>query len=69
LGNVARATIRGSFGAAERDRAAALGLDLTPASLQELVVRMTGSSSGAESRTGTRPRTGTDRTAPKETIR
>jgi ABC-2 type transport system ATP-binding protein len=41
VGGVARATVRGPFGAAERGRAEALGLDLEPMSLQELVVSIT----------------------------
>ena len=41
LGGTARATVRGDFGAAEHDRARSLGLGLEPASLQELVVRLT----------------------------
>ena len=48
MGGIARATVRGSFGAAERDRAASLGLELAPVTLQELVVRVTGRPTGDE---------------------
>ncbi|MFY1690134.1 ABC transporter ATP-binding protein [Plantactinospora sp. WMMB782] len=41
LGRYARVTLRGSFDAAERARAAELGLDLAAVSLQDIVVRLT----------------------------
>ncbi|MGI5214532.1 ABC transporter ATP-binding protein [Plantactinospora sp. CA-290183] len=41
LGRYARATLRGTFGPAERTRAKALGLDLEPVSLQDVVIRLT----------------------------
>ncbi|MEE6257201.1 ABC transporter ATP-binding protein [Plantactinospora sonchi] len=41
LGRYARATLRGTFGPAERDRARELGLDLEPVSLQDIVIRLT----------------------------
>ncbi|MEV4759464.1 ABC transporter ATP-binding protein [Micromonospora sp. NPDC049559] len=49
LGNMARVTVRRPLDAAERDRAASLGLELTPVSLQELMVRMTTRGSGRDS--------------------
>jgi ABC-2 type transport system ATP-binding protein len=59
LGNIARATVRGAFGTDERERARALGLDLTPVTLQELMVRVTSTANGSRNA----------RTTPKETIR
>ena len=59
LGNLVRVTLRGSFDPAERDRVSALGLDLAPVSLQELVIRLTSTSNGA----------GNTRTTPKGSIR
>lgn len=50
LGGTARATVRGTFGSAEHDRARSLGLTLEPVSLQELVVRVT---TGGGTGTGT----------------
>jgi len=41
LGNVVRATLRGTFDNAERLRAKKLGIDLEPVSLQQAVVRLT----------------------------
>ncbi|MGC5032305.1 ABC transporter ATP-binding protein [Micromonospora sp. DT229] len=41
LGAMVRATVRGEFGSAERDRARAAGVDLTASSLQDIVVRLT----------------------------
>jgi ABC-2 type transport system ATP-binding protein len=41
LGNLARTTLRRTFDAAGRERAAALGLELAPVSLQDLMVRIT----------------------------
>jgi ABC-2 type transport system ATP-binding protein len=41
LAGRARVTVRGAFGNGERDHARALGLDLEPVSLQQLVVRTT----------------------------
>jgi ABC-2 type transport system ATP-binding protein len=41
LGRTARVTLRGDFDAAERARAAALGAEVEPVSLQQLVVRLT----------------------------
>ncbi|MGC5052877.1 ABC transporter ATP-binding protein [Micromonospora sp. DT48] len=46
LGGTARATVRGDFGAAARDRARSLGLDLEASSLQDIVVRLTTSTNG-----------------------
>ncbi|MBL6275937.1 ABC transporter ATP-binding protein [Micromonospora fiedleri] len=46
LGGTARATVRGDFGAAEHERARALGVDLVASSLQDIVVRLTTSSNG-----------------------
>ncbi|WP_460915051.1 ABC transporter ATP-binding protein [Plantactinospora veratri] len=58
LGRYARATLRGSFGAAERAQAKALGLDLEAVSLQDIVVRLTTAHarSGGDA-TGTRKET------------
>jgi ABC-2 type transport system ATP-binding protein len=41
LGRYARATLRGTFGTAERAQAKALGLDLEAVSLQDIVIRLT----------------------------
>ncbi|MDG4828700.1 ABC transporter ATP-binding protein [Solwaraspora sp. WMMD1047] len=46
LGGTARATVRGPFGQAGRDRARSLGLTVEAASLQELVVRLTTAHNG-----------------------
>ncbi|QOC90876.1 ABC transporter ATP-binding protein [Micromonospora craniellae] len=46
LAGTARATVRGDFGPAERERARSLGLGLEASSLQETVVRLTTSSNG-----------------------
>ncbi len=42
MGAVARATVRGPLNDGDRTRAGELGLDVEPVSLQELVVRLTG---------------------------
>ncbi|GIG85997.1 ABC transporter ATP-binding protein [Plantactinospora endophytica] len=62
LGRYARATLRGTFGTAERARAKALGLDLEAVSLQDIVVRLT----TAHARSGDATTTGTRK---KETLR
>ncbi|MFK3980395.1 ATP-binding cassette domain-containing protein [Micromonospora sp. NPDC050397] len=48
MGNLVRVTLRGAFAPADRERAAALGLDLAPVALQELVVRLTSTANGAD---------------------
>ncbi|RKR90909.1 ABC-2 type transport system ATP-binding protein [Micromonospora pisi] len=47
MGNLVRATLRGPFEPSDRHRASSLGLEVAPVSLQELVVRLTGTTSGA----------------------
>ncbi|MGW0507326.1 ABC transporter ATP-binding protein [Micromonospora sp. NPDC003241] len=46
LAGTARATVRGNFGPAERERARSLGLTLEASSLQDTVVRLTTSTDG-----------------------
>jgi len=65
LGRYARATLRGRFGPAERDRAQQLGLDLEPVSLQDIVIRLT----TARADGGSRPRPDRATDPGKEPIR
>ena len=51
LGSQASVVMAGQMSPEDRDRARSLGLDLTPLSLQQLVVRASGQSAGADSLT------------------
>jgi ABC-2 type transport system ATP-binding protein len=51
LGSTVRATLRGAFTPSDRGRAAELGADVAPASLQQLVVHLTARGPAAESTT------------------
>jgi ABC-2 type transport system ATP-binding protein len=54
MGATTRVTLRGRLDAAERARAGALGLDVAPVSLQQLVVHLTGSTAGTATKEASR---------------
>ncbi len=62
IGGLVRATLRGAFGPAQRDRVNSLGLRTEPVSLQELVVQLTTGVSPNTQRTAA----AVDTTMPKE---
>ncbi|MBE1487230.1 ABC transporter ATP-binding protein [Plantactinospora soyae] len=64
LGRYARATLRGTFGPAERAQAKALGLDVEAVSLQDIVIRLT----TAQAKAGTTT-SGSAASLRKETVR